>query len=224
MHCSKCGEDLTSSQSFCPFCGEINATPPQKIKRPASSYTAPSYEIFEDDIVYENPNKAYDNKADEFYRPHGLPHSTRRGSKRHRRRRKKKNRVLRIVLPVLASGFFLIAIFFAMKIVNLSRSEVNIKGVWVASVDSGSSAGYVYNFSNDGFVTVKKSEYESSQNGTQYCWRVEGDKLLVDDTTYYWSADLNEYSNPNREHWYVSENTLYISNTHDDGFKVLEKN
>ena len=223
MQCSKCGEEITEAQSFCPFCGAINQVPTKKIKRPASAYVTPAFEVCETDSVYENPNKAYDNKADEFYRPHNLPHSTRRGSKRHHRRRKKKNRILRIVLPTVAISLFLAASYFALKIVSLSRSEVNIKGTWIANAQSGTAAGYVYTFSNDGFVTVRKSEYESSQNGTRYCWKVEGNKLVVDDTTYFWSTDLNEFSDPANEHWCVSGRTIYISNTHDDGYKMLEK-
>ena len=224
MQCSKCGEEISSSQSFCPFCGAIAETAPVTIKRPASAYSVPQFEVFETDTVYENPNKAYDNKSEEFYRPHSLPHSTRRGSKRHRRHRKRQSRLLRTVLPIVTIAFFLAASYFVLKIVSISRSEVNIKGAWVATADSGSAAGYVYVFTNDGFVTVKKSEYESTQNGTRYCWHLEGDKLIVDDTTYYWSTDLNEYSNPDQEHWCVTGTTIYISNTHDDGFKVLEKN
>lgn len=222
MQCSKCGEKLISSQSLCPFCGAINSATADKTKRLAA-YVPPTFEVSEVDTVYENPNKAYDNKAAEFYRPHSLPHSTRRGSKRHRRHRKK-NRILRIVLPIVAISFFLTASYFALRIVSLSRSEANIKGTWIASAQSGTAAGYVYTFANDGFVTVRKSEYESSQNGTRYCYRVEGNKLIVDETSYHWSTDLNEYSNPEVEHWCVSGNTIYISNTHDDGFKVLEKN
>ena len=224
MQCTKCGAELTASQSFCPFCGAINSTQPKNIKRPISAYRPPCFEICETDTVYENPNKAYDNKAAEFYRPHSLPHSTRSGSKRHRRRRKKQNRILRIALAVVAVSFFLASSYFALKIPSLSRNEVNIKGTWIATADSGTAAGYVYSFANDGFVTVKKSAYESSQSGTKYCWRVEGSKLIVDDTIYYWSTDLNEYSDSTLEHWCVSGNRIYLSNTHDDGFKTLEKN
>ena len=224
MQCTKCGEEFAASQSFCPFCGAISSVIPKKVKRSATAYVTPAFEICETDTVYENPNKAYDNKADEFYRPHSLPHSSRSGSKRHRRHRRKQNRRLRIALSIIAISFFLASSYFALKITSIYRSEVNIKGRWIATADSGTAAGYVYTFTNDGFVTVKKSEYESSQNGTKYCWRVEGNKLIVDDTTYLWSTDLNEYSDPTEEHWCVSGNSIYISNTHDDGFKVLEKN
>ena len=198
MLCTKCGEEFADSQSFCPFCGAINTSASSTVKKPAASYAAPRFDLFATDTVYENPNKAYDNKATEFYRPHNLPHSSRNGSRRHRRRRRKHNKILRTLIPIIAVVFFLTASYFAWRIASLSRSEVNIKGRWVATADSGTAAGYVYTFTNDGFVTVKKSIYETSQNGTKYCWAVAGQTLTVDET-------------------------LYISNTNDDGYKVLER-
>lgn len=225
MHCIKCGEKLSPSQTFCPFCGALNESTAEKsvIKRTADEYKTPNFEVFEKDTVYENPNKAYDHRANQFYKPHSLPHSDRRGSKRHRRRRKNSNRFLHVALPIIAFVGVLAAAYFTLRITTIARQEVNIKGSWVASSLSEESEGYTYSFTNDGFVTVKKSQYETSQTATKYCWRIEGDRLIVDDTVYNWSTNLNDYSNSEQEHWCVSGNTIYISNTHDDGYKVLNK-
>lgn len=226
MQCVKCGENLSPSHAFCPFCGALNKSDTVKptIKKTSGEYSAPQFEVFEKDTVYENPNKAYDNKANEFYKPHRLPHSDRRGSKRHRRRRKRRNRFWRIALPTFALLVAFTGAYFGLKTLPASRQRVNIRGTWIASSQSGESSGNIYVFSNDGFVTVKSSMYESSEIGTKYCWRVEGNKLFVDNTTYYWSTNLNDYSNPSKEHWCVSDNTIYISNTHNDGYKILNKN
>ncbi len=225
MHCIKCGEELSPTQAFCPFCGAMNQSPAKRSipKKSASEYVSPTYEIFETDTVYENPNKAYDNKADEFYRPHNLPHSNRRGSRRHRRRRKHQNRFLRVALPIAAIALAFMGMYFALKISSAASPKVNIKGRWAVTSATDDSVGNVYLFANDGFVTVKKSVYESTQMGTRYCWKVEGDKLIVDDTTYHWSTDLNNYSSDEQEHWCVSGTTIYISNTSDDGYKILNK-
>ncbi len=224
MQCDKCGEKLSPSHAFCPFCGALNKNNTVKtvIKKPSSAYSSPYFEVFEKDTVYENPNKAYDNNANEFYKPHSLPRSDRHGSNR-RHRRKHKNRFLRVALPTIALLFAFVGAYLGLKTL-VFQPKINIRGIWIASSISGDATGDTYYFTNDGFVTVKSSVYQSSDKGTKYCWRIEGKKLIVDNTTYYWNTNLNDYSDPSNEHWCVSGNTIYISNTHNDGYKILNKN
>lgn len=220
MHCIKCGQELSSSQSSCPSCGhKDNSDEPSVTTLSASQYTSPTYEISNDDVTCDSANKCYKN-VDQFYRPHNLPHSNRRGN-RKRRRRKGRKKLLNVVLPIITIVISLLVVFAAFQFRSFSNSNINIKGSWVAAAGSDASEGAIYLFANDGFVTVRDSEFD--RVGTKYCWRLEGNKLIVDNTTYRWSTDLNQYSNAGQEYWCVSGTTIYISNTADNGYKILNK-
>ena len=221
MHCIKCGNELSPSQTSCPICGAPNGVLDETSAQDASTsqYTSPTYEISNKDKPFDSANKRYKN-VNQFYRPHNLPHSTRSGN-RKRRRKKSRSGLLLVVLPIVTIAFSFVAVCAALKFNSIVNRNLNIRGSWVATDTSNKSEGAIYLFANDGFVTVKDSEY--AQTSTKYCWKVEGDKLIVDGTIYHWNTDLNQYSNKDQEHWCVSGTTIYISNTSDDGYKILNK-
>ncbi len=211
MHCPKCDEANNNDSSALPS------------RKPATEYSAPSCEIYDKDTVYENPNKAYDNKASEFYRPHKLPHSHRRGNKK-RRRSRRRTRMLKVSSIIIAVLLTLSIVLLSIELSNSKAAVADIMGKWTVETEDAWSAGYTYTFSDDGFVFIKNPILGNDETLASYCWKVEGNRLIVDTTTYHWSSNLDNFSSSKYEYWYCDDTRLYISNTDNNGYIVLVKN
>ncbi len=223
MQCTKCGKSFLPNNSFCPFCGELNsqmASIKYAPKRSAQEYTPPKAEIHSKNTVFIDPNTAYDRKANEFYQPHNLPHSNRRSNKRRHRSRQRRYKVIKACAYICAFALIFTAVFVYYK--SSTKQTVTIKGSWVVTGGNTDRQGYSYRFTNEGRVNVRKSEADPEPQ--RYFYRIDDKNTLkVNQTSYTWNNNLSDYTAGAGPYWCILEDTLYLSNTVDGGYMILNK-
>lgn len=222
MQCEKCGKEFLPSQTFCPFCGSLNTHKNKDyFKKSADEYSAPTAVILAENTVFIDPNTAYSRRANEFYRPHSLPNTT-RNSKRRRNRAKRKRRIIKWTAASVAILFIISVFCYAAYdhfIIKPRAYSVNIRGSWMVKNEDSAKYGYIYSFTNEGFVNVTHSTISD-----RFPYSINEEKtLIVSKVEYYWNTNLKDFSKDDKEYWCVLDNVLYISNTQDNSYLILQK-